>query len=166
VLALRAAGFLPSPSWVGDVQVAISIPGAGINESYLPGWVGLTDLPRGAWSTLRHSVPAAVQTALLGDYADARISILVNLGSCGQPTLFDNLRFAGDLHNRERFHLRGSDASGQHELYLQLRQSLRLELGGRAQQLQHASRGQRLARGGSGWLDAGTKPSFRDIAAG
>lgn len=105
--------FIPSqqanPSWVGDVQVAITIPGANINEDYLPSWVGLTNLPRGAWSTLKYTVPANVQEALLGDYADARISIIVNLGSCGQPTLFDNLRFAGDIKNRERFHIRGSE---------------------------------------------------------
>lgn len=104
--------FIPAnqtnPFWVGDAQVSISIPGANINNQYLPSWLGMTALPRGAWSTLKYTVPAEVRTALLGDFANGVLSIHLNLGSCTSPVLLDNLRFAGNLKQRERFHIRGS----------------------------------------------------------
>ncbi len=97
-----------NPSWVGDLQISVSIPGANINNTYLTPWVGLTDRPRGAWSTLKYFVPANVQTALLADFANAQFNIHLNLGSCSQPLLLDNLRFSGTLKKRELFHVRGS----------------------------------------------------------
>jgi len=52
--------------------------------------------------------PANIKTALLGDYANARFSIRVNVADFSKRILVDNIRFAGDITKRQTFHVRGS----------------------------------------------------------
>jgi hypothetical protein len=95
--------------------MTIDIPRAGIFSAWL-GQLPLTSLPRGQWSTLEFNIPTNVRDALLGDTGNARISIQPNIATC--PTLaerqsgnvlsLDNLRFTGQLTDRQIFHMRGS----------------------------------------------------------
>ncbi|KYF54952.1 hypothetical protein BE08_40100 [Sorangium cellulosum] len=98
----------PNPFWVGGIQVMVTIPGANIFSLPIPAWTNLTTLPRGAWSTIEFVVPPNVKAALLGDFADAQLRIEVTTASCQDPLLLDNLRFGGDVTERETYHLRGS----------------------------------------------------------
>ena len=88
--------------------MTFSAPGANVFNAYL-GWNGLTNLPRGAWSTLTFPLPASVQAALLGDTANAQFSILLNVASCQAPMLIDNLRMGGNLVSRTVPHRVGSE---------------------------------------------------------
>lgn len=104
--------FIPTaqsnPYWVGDVQMHVTVPGANLYSAFV-GWQGLTDLPRGTWSTVTFNPPSPVQAALLGDYANAQIVISMNVGSCQAPVLIDNLRMAGSLVSRSNTHSPGSE---------------------------------------------------------
>lgn len=108
---LKVDVFIPAdqvnPYWIGDTQVFVTVPKANVYNQPLS-WRGLTDLSRPGWSTLSYDVPTYIQDALLGDYANAQISIQVNYSGCTAPILFDNLRFDGNLREREIFHLLGS----------------------------------------------------------
>jgi hypothetical protein len=96
-----------NPSWVGALQMEISIRNAGIYNRNL-GQRELTPLARGSWKTLEFDVPTDVQDALLGDHPDAQIVLFFNSSNCAAGTLFDNLRFTGTLRERETFHRSGS----------------------------------------------------------
>lgn len=97
-----------NPWWVGDIMMYATVLGADLHYQQLPPSRGLTELPRGAWSTIEFSVPENVRTAMLGDFANASLSIELNYAGCTQPILLDNLRFAGELTKRQDYHLRGS----------------------------------------------------------
>lgn len=98
-----------NPWHVGDVQFAASIAGANQFNQYF-GYRSLNNLPRGEWSTLTFDVPPHILDAWLGDYADFKLEIILNIASCQEPVLIDNLRFAGTIHEREAFHIRGSSS--------------------------------------------------------
>jgi hypothetical protein len=102
-----------NPSWAGDMQMSIQIPGANIYSVYLNNGnpVPFTGLSPG-WHTLTYSIPANVVTALLGNFGNAQISLHVNLATCNAPIGLDNLRFGGTLTPRTVFHIRPSDAYG------------------------------------------------------
>ena len=68
------------------------------------GTAALTGLPKGQWSTLRFPLPAAVQTALLGDFPRAHFTIAVNTPNGAQPLHLDNLRMSGTLTSRTVHH--------------------------------------------------------------
>lgn len=94
--------------WIGDAQFFVTVPGTAVINQPL-NWIGLTDLDRPDWSTLNWTVPQNIQDVLLGDYANAQFSIQINYSGCSaDPILLDNLRFDGELREREIFHLRGS----------------------------------------------------------
>ena len=88
--------------------MTFSAPGANVFNAYL-GWNGLTNLPRGAWSTLTFPLPSSVQAALLGDTTNAQFSIMLNVASCQAPMLIDNLRMGGNLVSRTVPHRVGSE---------------------------------------------------------
>jgi len=96
-----------NPWWVGDVQIHLSVPPAGLNSEWL-GWRGLTDLPRGRWSTLRFPLTARAKEALHGDFAWGSLTLALNSSACGVPVRLDKLRFTGTPHVREIFHRRRS----------------------------------------------------------
>ncbi len=96
-----------NPAWVGDLQFFVTIPGADLFNQPLER-KDLTSLPRGQWSTLEFNVPTNFRNALLGDYANARFHIQLNVADCARRVLLDNLRFGGDITKRQTYHVRGS----------------------------------------------------------
>lgn len=74
-----------NPWWVGDISATVHVPGT-VWSAYL-GLVGLTDLPRGQWSTIEFRVPPNIREALLADLANAQIFFDTNLASSEQSPL-------------------------------------------------------------------------------
>jgi hypothetical protein len=93
----------PNPSWLGDVQMSFTAAAANMNNAYI-GYVPLTGLARGQWNTVEFTVPANIQTTLLGDFPRARFTIAVNTPGGAQPLNLDNLRFRGTLTRRTVYH--------------------------------------------------------------
>jgi hypothetical protein len=91
----------------GNATLFVTVPGAGIYNRAL-NTVPLPGESPGVWSSLTWTVPAAVRTALLDDFARAQFSIQLYYPNCSSPLLIDNLRFDGNLQEREIFHERGS----------------------------------------------------------
>jgi len=80
-----------NPNWLGDLQLFISIPSAGINNQ----WIGqrlFQGLSLGAFHTLDFTLPANVKTALASNRTDATLSFGLNTGNCLAPVLLDNVR--------------------------------------------------------------------------
>jgi len=102
-----------NPSWAGDIQMSIQIPGANIYNVYLNNGnpVPFTGLSPG-WHTVTFSIPTNVVNALLGNFGNAQLSLHVNLATCNAPLGLDNLRFGGTLTPRTVFHIRPSDTYG------------------------------------------------------
>ncbi|MBN1600103.1 MAG: hypothetical protein JW915_00775 [Chitinispirillaceae bacterium] len=82
----------PNPSWIGQIQLHVSCPSAGIYHQYL-GSLELTDLPRGVFSTVTFFVPGNVLSVLQGDYDDFDISIDLNTNYGSGRYFLDNMRF-------------------------------------------------------------------------
>jgi len=80
-----------NPFWLGDLQVFITIPSAGINNL----WIGqrlFQGQPLGTFRTQDFTLPAAVKTALASSRQDAQITLALNTGNCLAPVLIDNVR--------------------------------------------------------------------------
>lgn len=99
-----------NPWWAGSLQAFVTIPSANVFNEPLAGGtpVMFTGLTPG-WRTVSFTVPRRVQAAWLGDFADAQISLQLNIATCTQPILLDNLRFGGELVERSQMHIRGSE---------------------------------------------------------
>jgi hypothetical protein len=80
-----------NPYWLGDVQLFITIPSAGINNVWL-GQRLFQGLSLGSFHALDFTLPSAVKTALAGNHPDAQITIALNTGNCLAPVLIDNVR--------------------------------------------------------------------------
>ncbi len=80
-----------NPYWLGDAQLFISIPSAGIYNAWL-GYQSFAGFTTGAWHTVTFSLPSGVRAALAGSHADARLGIAFNTGNCLAPALIDYLR--------------------------------------------------------------------------
>lgn len=93
--------FLPNSVTWGTTELRVTVPAAGIYDSSLA-TRELRLLPGGAWSTLSFPVSAALKQALLGDHANAQITVAVNTPLAGVG--LDNLRFTGNLTARTVFH--------------------------------------------------------------
>jgi hypothetical protein len=93
--------FVPSSAtgWIGDVQMTFELAAAGISEQYV-GYAGLTQLPRGAWSTVTFDLPSAWRQALLGDFPGARFRTFVNTSAGGVRV--GGLRFDGNVTPGQR----------------------------------------------------------------
>ncbi|WP_437970182.1 hypothetical protein WMF04_13145 [Sorangium sp. So ce260] len=83
----------PNPSWVGNIEVLISIPSKGINNQ----WAGnfpLTPVPRGSFQRIQFGVlPAATLTALNAAPSDVKLQFNLNVTSNSGPYYLDNVRF-------------------------------------------------------------------------
>ena len=97
----------PNPSWIGQTQLLVDLPAAGINNQYV-GAQELTPLKLGAWNTVTFTLPQNVVTALAGDYPNMQFTIVLNVNATTQPFLLDNFRFVGDVTTRTTKHQFGS----------------------------------------------------------
>jgi hypothetical protein len=85
----------PQPSWLGAVQLFVTIPSAQMLNTYI-GQVELTPGGTG-WRTGSFQLPTQVRAALLAQHPDVRFGIAVNRAQGAPPILLDNLRFNGAL---------------------------------------------------------------------
>jgi hypothetical protein len=102
--------FIPTShpdDYAGAASMSVTVRGANLNLVYL-GQHQLTPLPQGVWNTLVYAIPQNVYNVLAGDFANAEFHIGLTFGSCDSPFLLDNLRFVGDVIEREVFHVRPS----------------------------------------------------------
>ncbi len=103
-------GAQPNPNWKGSVDLAISIPAAGLNNAAV-GHVELTPLSTGVWHTVDFHLTEAARLAIAGDYPNATVAIAVNTPENAPPLRLDNIRFTGDVADRTVFH-RGPSSAG------------------------------------------------------
>ncbi|XXX73487.1 hypothetical protein WMF30_38180 [Sorangium sp. So ce134] len=83
----------PNPSWVGNLEVLISIPSAGINNQWV-GNVVLNGLTRGAFNNIAFpQLPAATVTALNAAPSDVKLQFNFNVTANSGPYYMDNIRF-------------------------------------------------------------------------
>jgi hypothetical protein len=82
----------PNVHWIGNTQLLVSCPSAGIQQSFI-GQQRLTELTTGAWNTISFSIPTKVLQALNGDHDDFSIEIVVNSPAPLQEFSLDNFRF-------------------------------------------------------------------------
>lgn len=83
----------PNPSWVGTIEVLISIPSAGINNQWA-GNVVLTPLPRGSFQRIQFaSLPTATKNALSAGASDVKLQFNLSVSSNSGPYYLDNVRF-------------------------------------------------------------------------
>jgi hypothetical protein len=85
----------PQPSWLGQVQLFVTIPSAQMFNTYV-GEVGLTQLGTG-WHVAAFQLPSQVRTALGQVHSDVRFGLAVNRANGAPPILLDNMRFGGTL---------------------------------------------------------------------
>jgi hypothetical protein len=100
----------PNPHWKGAIDLNVSIPAAGINNTFV-GHIELTPLGTGIWHTVNFKLPESVRVAISKDFANASISFAVNTPSTAPPLRIDNIRFTGDVADRTVFH-RGPASGG------------------------------------------------------
>jgi hypothetical protein len=89
----------PNPSWLGQVQLTVTMESEGIINQSL-GTVLLTGLPLNATSSLSFTVPAAVRTKLLGGIAAGHFTARLSTPANAPAIQINNLRFAGNLVRR------------------------------------------------------------------
>ncbi|WP_433935510.1 hypothetical protein AB3662_12335 [Sorangium cellulosum] len=83
----------PNPSWVGNLEVLISIPSAGINNQWA-GNVALTPLTRGSFQRIQFaSLATATKNALIAGATDVKLQFNFNVTSNSGPYYLDNVRF-------------------------------------------------------------------------
>ncbi|WP_437592533.1 hypothetical protein [Sorangium sp. So ce1000] len=83
----------PNPSWVGNIEVLISIPSAGIFNQWA-GNVPLTPLTRGQFVTIQFApLATATKTALNAGASDVTLQFNLNVTSNSGPYYLDNVRF-------------------------------------------------------------------------
>lgn len=94
VLVVAPPANQPNPSWLGDLQIFVSCPSAGVFNAPL-GTRGLTGLAAGEFSTLTYDVPADVVAVLSGAHPDCALSFALNVNAGAGTWVLDNLGFAG-----------------------------------------------------------------------
>lgn len=82
----------PNPDWVGQVQLYINCPSAGINDQFI-GSADLTGLPLDSFSTVSFNLPSNIMDALTGSHQDFSFSFSLNTNAGSGSYYFDNLRF-------------------------------------------------------------------------
>jgi hypothetical protein len=82
----------PNQSWVGQVQLTINCPSAGINNQFI-GAVELSGLPQNQFNTMTFNLPSNVINAMNGSYSDFSFSLELNTNSGSGPYYFDTMRF-------------------------------------------------------------------------
>ncbi|HEX3019972.1 MAG TPA: M6 family metalloprotease domain-containing protein [Chitinispirillaceae bacterium] len=82
----------PNPWWIGQVQLYVNCPSAGINNQAI-GSAELTGLTRGMFSTVSFNLPANVTNVLNGSHNDFSFSFSLNTNWGSGPYFFDNMRF-------------------------------------------------------------------------
>lgn len=83
----------PNPSWVGNIEVLISIPSAGIHNQWA-GNVALTPLTRGQFVRIQFAqLPTATKNALNAGATDVKLQFNLNVTSNSGPYYLDNVRF-------------------------------------------------------------------------
>ncbi|WP_437933279.1 hypothetical protein [Sorangium sp. So ce341] len=83
----------PNPSWVGTLVALISIPSKGIHNQFV-GSIGLTPLPRNAFSPLTFTLAAPTVAALNTAPTDVAITLELSVNPGSGPYFLDNLRFS------------------------------------------------------------------------
>ncbi len=83
---------LPNPWWVGNIQMVVRIPSAGIWYGNA-GVVQLTPLSKDEWVTVSYTLPQNILDALNGDYDDLTLSFKYTVEAGDTPYLLDNIRF-------------------------------------------------------------------------
>jgi hypothetical protein len=82
----------PNPDWVGQTQLTVNCPSAGIYNRYI-GAVELRSLPRDVFSTITFTLPSAVMNVLAGNYSDFSFAVSLNTNAGSGPYYIDNMRF-------------------------------------------------------------------------
>jgi hypothetical protein len=86
-----------NPGWLGQVQVFVTCPSAGINNQ-IAGQVELTGLALDKWDTLNFTLAQKFVNLFKGTAKDIQLSIVVNTNqAASKPYRIDNLRFTGTL---------------------------------------------------------------------
>ncbi|KYG03854.1 hypothetical protein BE21_49760 [Sorangium cellulosum] len=93
-LSLFVSKQQPNPSWVGNLEVLISIPSAGINNQWA-GNVVLNGLTRGVFNevTFSQQLPAATVAALNAAPSDVKLQFNFNVTANSGPYYMDDIRF-------------------------------------------------------------------------
>jgi DNA-binding protein YbaB len=82
----------PNPTSVGQLQVFATVPGAAVYGGTV-GSAVLTNLPRGAWSTIDLAIPATTLQAIR-DHRNTQLKIVLSVTVGSGPYYLDNIRFA------------------------------------------------------------------------
>jgi len=92
-LDIRLPSQQPNPSWLGAVQLFVSLPSSGLNNAFL-GQKELTGLSLEQFHTLEFPVPDSIRAALNGaTYSDLRLSIALNVPTPGAGVYYiDNIQ--------------------------------------------------------------------------
>lgn len=80
----------PNPSWLGAVDLYISLPSAGIFNRSL-GHKELTGLPLDSFQRVQFELPADVRASLGGAYSDLTFKLVLNVPTGNGQYLFDRL---------------------------------------------------------------------------
>jgi len=91
-LDVYTGGIQNNPWWIGQVQLLVNCPSAGIYNQYI-GHGELTGRPLDQFSTFEFIIPPNVMQVLNGDYDDFSFSIALNTNGGTGSYYFDNLRF-------------------------------------------------------------------------
>lgn len=82
----------PIPYWIGQIQLNINCPSAGINNQFI-GLAELTGLPLNQFSTMTFNLPSNVVNAMNGSHTDFSFSMVLNTNPGSGPYYFDTMRF-------------------------------------------------------------------------
>jgi hypothetical protein len=82
----------PNPFWVGQLQMVVSAPSAGVYSAYV-GQAELTGLPHSTFSTIELTLPSQVAAVINSVHADVSIKIVLNVNNGSGPYYLDNARF-------------------------------------------------------------------------
>lgn len=89
----------PNPYWIGQVQLFLTCPTAGINNQFL-GQADLTYLFHDEFNTITIPLSSATRSALLRSYSNCRFSIVLNVNNGSGEFVIDRLGFGGSLTSR------------------------------------------------------------------
>jgi hypothetical protein len=84
----------PTALGYGQAQLYIDAPSVGVYMVYV-GQANLAGAAANTFRTISFTVPAAVVTALRGNYTDLRLKLTLNGPLSSQPYVVDNFRFSG-----------------------------------------------------------------------
>jgi hypothetical protein len=88
-----------NPSWVGATQFYVDCPAHNLFNAYV-GQVELTGLPLGLFTTIKMSIPTAVQTAIGSSCSNMAVTVVLNVPTTQTAAyLLDNIRFGATACN-------------------------------------------------------------------